>query len=229
MIAIAQSAVPVARCELLDATGVAAVNAWADLDEPAQPALFLEFHGSPAAVDEQVALVAAIAAECRGGELRWATREEDRRRLWRARHDAHFAQLALRPGSRSLVTDVCVPVSRLADCLEATAVDIAALPFPAPIVSHAGDGNFHCALLILPDDAEERAIAKRFAAPRRPRPRDGRNAHTGEHGVGLGKRDAMAAEHGAAAVELMRAVKRACDPDGILNPAKVLPPAPATA
>ena len=224
VIALIQQAVPLARIEFLDAAAIDAVNRHAGLDNQAVPTLFLEFHGSEAEVAAQVATVRATAAEHGAGTLRWATRPEERSRLWKARHEALWAVVALRPGSRSWTTDVCVPISRLADCIVKTTADMRALPFAGAIVGHVGDGNFHCMLPLDPGDPAELEAAGRFndRLVRRALAMDG--TCTGEHGIGHGKLDFMALEHGAG-LEVMRAIKRALDPDGILNPGKVLPPA----
>ncbi len=223
-IAIVQSGIPIARCELLDAPQMDAVNRYSGLDEPAVPTLFLEFHGSDAGVQEQVAHVEMVAHEFGGGAFRWAVQAEDRSRLWKARHDVYFSLLAYRPGCRSLTTDVCVPVSRLADCIEETALDIEAnLPYPAPIVGHVADGNFHCGLLLMPDDAEERRLAVEFSSRLVARALAMGGTCTGEHGVGLGKQRYLTAQYGPEAVAVMRTIKTALDPRGIMNPGKLLP------
>jgi D-lactate dehydrogenase (cytochrome) len=217
-----QSGIPVARCELLDANTVRAVNAYHGLDRAAVPTLFLEFHGSPAGVAEQVEAVRAIAADNGGGAFDLATRAEDRSRLWKARHDAYFAQVASRPGSRSVTTDACVPVSRLAECIEATIADMGPLAVPAPIVGHVADGNFHCAVLVLPGEEAEYAAAKAFTGRLAERAIAMGGTCTGEHGVGLGKREYLERQYGASGVALMRTIKRALDPHGLFNPDKIL-------
>jgi D-lactate dehydrogenase (cytochrome) len=223
-IVIVQSGVPIARCELLDGPQMDAVNKFSGLDEPAAPTLFLEFHGSEAGVREQVAHVETIATEFAGGAFRWAVQVEERSRLWKARHDVYFSVLAYRPGCRSLTTDVCVPLSRLADCIEATAADIEAnLPFPAPIVGHVADGNFHCGLALIPDDPEERRLAAEFSARLVARALEMGGTCTGEHGVGLGKQGYLTQQYGPETVAVMRTLKTALDPRGILNPGKLLP------
>jgi D-lactate dehydrogenase (cytochrome) len=220
-IAIVQAGVPVARCELLDTTMMRAVNAHSELDHPESPALFLEFHGTPAGVEEDARFAAEIAHEHGGGDFAWALRTEERNRLWRARHNAYFAGLALRPGCRSLSTDVCVPVSELAGCIEETLADVAGLPFPAPLLGHVADGNFHVILLIRPDDDEERRIADEFYDRLVARALVAGGTCTGEHGVGLGKRRRLVDQAGPA-IEVMQSVKRAPDPAGLLNPDKIL-------
>ena len=217
-----QSGIQVARCELLDQTMIRAVNAHSELGRPEAPTLFLEFHGSPAGVDEDARAVEEIAREHGGGNFSSSTKGEERSRLWRARHHAYFAALGLRPGARIVSTDVCVPVSRLAETIDATAADVAGLPFPAPIVGHVADGNFHVMLVIDPEDAGERATADAVHGRMVDRALAAGGTCTGEHGIGLGKRAKLAVQSGEA-VELMRALKTALDPQGILNPGKVLP------
>jgi D-lactate dehydrogenase (cytochrome) len=225
-IAAIQSGIPLARCELLDTLMVQATNRYSQLDEPESPALFIEFHGSEAGVREQVEAFEVIAAEFGGSAFRWATRTEDRTRLWNARHDAYFAQLALRPGCRMVTTDVCVPVSRLAECIAATNDDIATMPFPIPIVGHVADGNFHCGLLIDPGNQGERAAAKAFTARLAERAIEMGGTCTGEHGVGLGKMQALRAQYPPPTIALMAALKRTLDPVGIMNPGKVVAASP---
>ncbi len=221
-IATIQMGIPIARCELLDALTVRAVNAHSGLDLPPLPLLLFEFHGSPAAVREQAEAVQELARERGAQGFRWTASAEERSRLWAARHNAYFACLQLKPGCRSFTTDVCVPISRLAECIVATERDTAASPLPCPILGHVGDGNFHVAILADPDNAAEcdeaerlnrRIVARALAA-------DG--TCSGEHGVGLHKMDFLVDEHGADAVELMARIKRALDPLDILNPGKVL-------
>ncbi len=221
-IAIVQSGVPIARCELLDATMMRAVNAHDGLGHAESPTLFLEFHGSTAGVEDDARYVEELARENGGGDFAWATRQEDRSRLWRARHNAYFAGIGLRPGCRALTTDVCVPVSELAAAIDATVADVAGLPFPAPLLGHVADGNFHVMLLIDPDDAEDRRLAESVYDRIVDRAIAAGGTCTGEHGVGLGKRRALGAQSGEA-VEVMRALKHALDPSDCLNPGKVLP------
>jgi D-lactate dehydrogenase (cytochrome) len=221
-IATIQLGVPIARCELLDALTVKAVNARDKLGLPEQPLLLFEFHGSPASVEEQARTVEAIAAEHGGQGFRWATQPEDRTRLWEARHNAYFACLQLAPGCRSFTTDVCVPISRLADCINATIEDLAASFLPAPILGHVGDGNFHCAILADPADAREVAEAERLNTRIVERALAMDGTCTGEHGVGLHKMPFLREEHGDAALDLMARIKRAFDPLNILNPGKIL-------
>ena len=164
-----------------------------------------------------------ITATHGGQGFQWATRPEDRSRLWQARHDAYYACIGLRPGARSLTTDVCVPISRLADCIGETLADLQASGLTAPLVGHVGDGNFHLLLLADPDDPADMARAKQFSNRLVARAVEMDGTCTGEHGIGLGKRDYLAREHGDAAIEVMRAIKSALDPENLLNPGKILP------
>ena len=218
-----QLGVPVARIELLDALTVHAVNRFSKTSLREAPMLFFEFHGSPAGVEEQALTVQEIAAEHGGEGFEWATRPEDRTRLWSARHDVYFACINLRPGCRGVTTDVCVPISRLADCIAGAREDIAASGLTAPIVGHVGDGNFHTLILVDPDDPAEieRAEALNRKIVARALSMDG--TCTGEHGIGFGKQDFLLQEHGASAIASMQAVKRALDPENLLNPGKVVP------
>lgn len=222
VIATLQSGIPVARIELLDEVQMGASIAFSKLEEfrPA-PTLFLEFHGSAAGVAEQAEAVQALAAEYGGERFAWATAEEERSRLWKARHDAYWAGLALRPGSRGIATDVAVPISRLAEALLGCRQDIEASGLVAPIVGHVGDGNFHTVILI--DPADPASIEAAFALDRRivARALALGGTCTGEHGIGLGKREFLREEAGVEALDVMRAVKRALDPRGILNPGKL--------
>ena len=221
-IATIQSGIPVARIELLDALQVQAVNAYAKLNLPECPMLCLEFHGSPAGVAEQSERFGEIAADLAGGPFEWTAQAEDRTRLWQARHDAYWAALSLRPGARALASDVCVPISRLAECVTATQADVAASRLIAPIVGHVGDGNFHLSILVDTADADEvrrtEALLERLVA--RALAMDG--TCTGEHGIGQGKMKYLAAEHGGQALQAMRAVKSAFDPQNIINPGKIV-------
>jgi D-lactate dehydrogenase (cytochrome) len=219
-----QMGIPIARCELLDALTVRAVNARNKLGLPEQPMLLFEFHGSPASVAEQVAAVQAIARGHGAAGFQWANQPEERTRLWEARHNAYFACLQLKPGARSFTTDVCVPISRLAECIAETIRDTAASPLPAPILGHVGDGNFHCAILADPNDPAEIDEAERLnhRIVARALAMDG--TCTGEHGVGMHKMDFLRAEHGDDALELMARIKRSFDPLNILNPGKVVQP-----
>ncbi len=221
-IAIVQLGIPVARCELLDTDAMRAVNAHGGLSEPESPTLFLEFHGTETSVAEDAKAAASIAETNGGSSFRRATATDERSALWRARHDYHYAIVAQRPGARSVVTDVCVPVSRLAACIDETLADLDELPFPTGLVGHVADGNFHTSLVIDPTDERERARAAEYTARLTARAHALGGTCTGEHGIGLGKRDALRAEVGGA-VEVMRAIKVALDPHDIMNPGKVLP------
>ncbi|MCS6779249.1 MAG: FAD-binding protein [Geminicoccaceae bacterium] len=216
-----QAGVPVARIELLDPLQMEACIRFAKLDGfTAAPTLFLEFHGTAAGVAEQAQTVGAIAAEQGGSAFRWATRPEERSRLWQARHDAYYAALALRPGARGWSTDVCVPISRLADCIDETLADLAASRVTAPLVGHVGDGNFHLLLLVDPADEQEIARAKAVNERLVRRALAMGGTCTGEHGIGMGKVESLLEEHGPA-VEVMAAIKSALDPLGIMNPGKI--------
>jgi D-lactate dehydrogenase (cytochrome) len=221
-IATIQLGVPIARCELLDALTVKAVNQRDRLDLPELPLLLFEFHGSAASVEEQAKTVQEIAAEHGGQGFRWATQPEDRTRLWEARHNAYFACLQLKPGCRSFTTDVCVPISRLADCINETIADLEASFLPAPILGHVGDGNFHCAILANADDPREVEEAERLNTRIVERALAMDGTCTGEHGVGLHKMDFLRVEHGDDALDLMVRLKRAFDPLNILNPGKIV-------
>ena len=220
-IATIQSGIPVARIELLDALQVKACNAYSKLTLPEQPMLFLEFHGSAAGVAEQSERFGEIARELGGGPFEWATRAEDRTRLWQARHDAYFAARGLRPGTQPVATDVCVPISKLAECVTESQRDIAENRLLAPIAGHVGDGNFHLSLLIDMDDPDEVTRAEKFMERLVARALAMDGTCTGEHGVGQGKLKYLAAEHGSAALDVMRAIKGALDPQGIMNPGKI--------
>lgn len=211
-----------ARIELLDTAQVEACNAYSSLDLKPAPTLFLEFHGTAAGTREQVETFSEIASECGGGEFQWAEKEEDRKSLWKARHDAYWAALALRPGAKGIATDVCVPISRLAECVTETQKDIEALGLVAPIVGHAGDGNFHVLPLIDMENDSEIGAATEFLERLVNRALSMDGTCTGEHGVGSGKMKYMKAEHGAG-VDVMRAIKMSLDPHNILNPGKVVP------
>jgi len=217
-----QSGIPVARIELLDALQVRASNLYSKLALPETPTLFLEFHGSEAGVAEQAERFGEIAAEYGGGPFEWATKAEDRTRLWQARHDAYWSAFTLRPGVKITATDVCVPISRLADCVEETRLDLDASGLVAPLVGHVGDGNFHVSLLVDMDDAEEVARAEAFIGRLVERALAMEGTCTGEHGVGQRKMKYLEAEHGPGALDLMRALKRAVDPRNIMNPGKIV-------
>jgi len=217
-----QMGVAVARIELLDAASVAAVNAHSAMSLPVQPHLLLEFHGSETGVAEDAATFGEIATEYGGTGFDRATRTEDRNRLWKMRHDAYYAILASRPGHRAIVTDVCVPVSRLAEAVAETQADIAESGIAGPILGHVGDGNFHAILLIDPRNMAERAIAEGLSHRMALRALRLGGTCTGEHGVGMGKLGYMAEEHGAG-WDVMGQIKAALDPAGVMNPGKVVP------
>ncbi|MBT5299909.1 MAG: FAD-binding protein [Rhodospirillaceae bacterium] len=216
-----QSGIPVARVELLDDVQMDAVNRYSDLYYPVQSTLFFEFHGTPSGVEEQSAMVQDIAKEFGAADFQWTTKAEERTKLWQARHDAYYAGLALRPGSKGMATDVCVPLSRLAECIVETRKDIDQSGLIAPIVGHVGDGNFHLVLLMDPDDTDEIARIKALNERMIMRAIAMDGTCTGEHGVGSGKIDFLVAEHGEA-VSVMRAMKMALDPDNIMNPGKIV-------
>ena len=218
-----QMGIPVARIELLDEVQVDAINRYADFDYALKPTLFFEFHGTEAWVKEQAEMVKEISTEEGGSDFQWSTREQEKQKLWEARHNAYYAGLALRPGSKGWATDVCVPISRLADCILETRSDIEESGQLVPLVGHVGDGNFHLLFLIDPENEEEEL--KRY------QPLNDRLVEralrmggtcTGEHGIGSGKIKYMEAEHGDS-LDLMRQIKQAFDPDNLMNPGKMLP------
>jgi D-lactate dehydrogenase (cytochrome) len=222
VIATIQLGVPVARIELVDEVLMDAVNRHSKTSYAVAPTLLFEFHGdSDRNVSEQAGAVEAIAAERGGRGFEWATRLEDRERLWHARHNVHFASLALRPGCRAWATDVCVPISRLSDCIMETKAEHANLQFPVCLVGHAGDGNFHVIYLLDPSSDEELAIARRLNDRIVARALAMGGTCTGEHGVGYGKMKSLEAEHGEG-IDVMRAIKRALDPSNLMNPGKVV-------
>ena len=222
VIAVIQMGLSPARIEFLDADTVAACNAFSGLSLPVAPQLLVEFHGHPEGLAEDVSRFRALASEFGAEGLQWAERQEDRTRLWAARHAAYRAILASRPGAKAVVTDVCVPISRLAEAVEQTRTDIAASGIPGPILGHVGDGNFHAILMVDPLQAEEIAVAKALATRMAERALRLGGTITGEHGVGFGKLGLMAAEHGAG-WQVMGAVKRALDPLNLMNPGKLVP------
>ena len=218
-----QMGIPVARIELLDEVQVDAINRYSDFDYALKPTLFFEFHGTEAWVKEQAEMVKEISTEEGGSDFQWSTREQEKQKLWEARHNAYYAGLALRPGSKGWATDVCVPISRLADCILETRSDIEESGQVVPLVGHVGDGNFHLLFLIDPENEEEEL--KRY------QPLNDRlielalrmgGTCTGEHGIGSGKIKYMEAEHGES-LDLMRQIKQAFDPDNLMNPGKMLP------
>ena len=218
-----QMGIPVARIELMDEVQVDAINRYADFDYALKPTLFFEFHGTEAWVKEQAEMVKEISNDEGGSDFQWETREQERQKLWEARHNAYYAALALRPGSKGWPTDVCVPISRLADCILETRQDIDECGLFVPLVGHVGDGNFHLLFLIDPENEEEEL--KRY------QPLNDRLVEralrmggtcSGEHGIGSGKLKYMEAEHGDS-LELMRQIKQAFDPHNLMNPGKVIP------
>ncbi|MCH2395336.1 FAD-binding oxidoreductase [Oceanibaculum sp.] len=217
-----QSGIPVARIELLDEVQMGACIAYSKLEGyQTAPTLFFEFHGTEAGVAEQVEMVKAIAADFGGTDFKWATKSEDRTALWEARHKAYYAALSLRPGAKGWPTDVCVPISRLAECILETKKDIAASGMLAPLVGHVGDGNFHLVYVIDPDSPEELEQAKVLNDRMVMRALAMEGTCTGEHGVGYGKMDFLVAEAGEA-VSIMRQIKLALDPDNLMNPGKII-------
>ena len=216
-----QLGVPIARVELIDHNTVRMVNAYARLSLREEPLLLMEFHGSPAGVKEQAETVQEIASEFGGNAFEWADTPEERTRLWTARHNAYFAAIQSRPGCRAISTDTCVPISRLADCLLASVAEVDASGIPYFLVGHVGDGNFHFGYLIDPNDAEERAQAEALNHALVARAIALEGTCTGEHGVGLHKMGFLVDETGIGAVDMMRTIKRALDPQNILNPGKI--------
>ncbi|MCG6902217.1 MAG: FAD-binding protein [Rhodobacter sp.] len=221
VIATIQMGIPMARIEFVDPAMAEAFNLYAGANLPLAPHLLVEFHGSDASVAQDVDRFREIADDFGASGFDWATRPEDRTALWTMRHNAHYASQALRPGVRVLVTDICVPISRLAEAVEETRADIAAAPFPGTILGHVGDGNFHAELMFDENDADECAAVHKFSERIVERALRLGGTCTGEHGVGIGKLEYMAAEHGDAWA-VMGDLKRALDPDNIMNPGKVV-------
>ena len=221
VIEIIQVGVPIARCELLDANAVRAVNAHDKLGLAETPMLLMEFHGSDSGVAEQAATVQALAAGHGGTAFQWATTPEERTRLWTARHHAFLSGLQMRPGCRAVTTDCCVPISRLADAVTQALAEADAAGMPHFLVGHVGDGNFHVAYLIDPDEPKDRATAERLNHALVQRAIAAGGTCTGEHGIGLHKQGFLVEEAGLGAVAMMRQIKRALDPDNIMNPGKI--------
>ncbi|CAN0197964.1 unnamed protein product, partial [Phaeothamnion confervicola] len=211
-----------ARVELIDEMQIRAINAHSKLELAEAPTLFLEFHGSKAATEDGIAQFKALAEDEGALDYQWASGGEDRQRLWKARHEAYFSVKTTWPGKDVLATDVCVPISHLADCVLATQADIAATGLIAPIAGHAGDGNFHCSVVLDANDPAERTRVEGFLKRLAQRALDMDGTCTGEHGVGQGKIAYMNAEHGAG-IAVMRQIKQSLDPLGILNPGKIIP------
>jgi D-lactate dehydrogenase (cytochrome) len=220
VVEILQSGVPVARCELLDDDSVKAVNAYAKLDVPVRPTVFFEFHGTESSVKEQAEIAASVVSEHGGSDFEWSTKREDREKLWDARHNAYYATKAMRPGAKAWATDVTVPISKLAECIDETRRDISEAGVVAPILGHIGDGNFHVVLLFDQSDEEEIAVAKGLNESLVQRALSMGGTCTGEHGIGLGKIGALRDQHGEG-VDVMRSIKLALDPNGIMNPGKI--------
>ena len=221
VIQVIQCGIPIARIELLDELSVKAINSYSKMTLPEQPTLFLEFHGSQQAVEEQAEWVAALVAENGGGDFLWATQTEDRTRIWEARHNAYYASVALRPGCKGWSTDVCVPISALADCIRETREDLNGSFLLAPIVGHVGDGNFHVLFLIDPDKPEEIEEAYRLNGRMVERALKLGGTCTGEHGIGVGKLKYLRQELGDS-VDVMQSIKLALDPDQLFNPGKTV-------
>jgi D-lactate dehydrogenase (cytochrome) len=218
---LTMTGLPFARIEFLDEHQIRACNVHSNLGLAELPTLFLEFHGSESAVAEQSAMAQEVAATHGGTGFAWATRTEDRSQLWRARHLAYFAALALKPGCSNIVADVCVPVSALAECVGRARSEIDKAGLVAPILGHVGDGNFHVIFLLNPDlPAEQEAVERVYGAMVSHALELGGTC-TGEHGIGLGKKAKLRDQCGSDVVELMRAIKRAWDPKFILNPDKI--------
>ena len=215
-----QLGVPLARVEILDDAQMRAVNAWSKLDYPELTTLFFEFHGSPAGVAEQVETVKGLAGANGGGEFRWSNLPEERSRLWKARHEAYYAAVNLRPGGVGWATDVCVPMSRLAECIAETKTDLQSTTIPATILGHVGDGNFHVVFSVDAESEDEIREVEAINARIVQRALDMDGTCTGEHGIGLGKQKWLVEELGEA-VDLMRSIKQALDPQNLLNPGKI--------
>jgi len=218
-----QAGIPVARCDIVCDKTIAAINAYKKTSYRVAPTVFFEFHGTKASVVEQAEAVQAIARENGGMDFQWATRPEERNQLWDARHNAYFACLQIRPGSRAVSTDVCVPISRLAQCVHETMEDMKNYIAPVPLLGHIGDGNFHLMLLVDPAKPEETALAKEFNRRLVERALAMEGTCTGEHGVGLGKQESLRAELGEETISVMRDIKHVLDPENLMNPGKVVP------
>ncbi len=218
-----QAGVPIARCDIVCEKTVGAINAYKKTSYRVAPTVFFEFHGSKASVVEQAETVQAIAKENGGMDFVWATKPEERSQLWQARHDAYFACLQLKPGARAVSTDVCVPISRLAECVHETMEDVKDYINPVPLLGHIGDGNFHLMLMVDPDKPEQTELAKQFNQRLIERALKMEGTCTGEHGVGLGKMGSMRLELGDDMMDLMRDIKKVFDPEGLMNPGKVVP------
>lgn len=216
-----QMGIPMARIEFADAATARAFNAYAGTDMADAPHLMVEFHGSAESVAQDASRFGDIVADHGGSEFQWSAREEERRALWAMRHNGYYAVLALRPGAKALVTDICVPISQLAEAVEETQSDIAASGLVGPILGHVGDGNFHAILLVDPENPDDLKTAKALADRMSERALRLGGTSTGEHGIGMGKLGQMEAEHGAG-WDVMASVKQALDPQGIMNPGKLV-------
>ena len=222
VIVVIQSGIPVARIELLDEVQMGACIAYSKLEGyEARPTLFFEFHGTKASAAEQAEMVKAISDDFGGSAFQWTERAEERTKLWQARHDAYYAGMALSPGKKGIATDACVPISKLAECIVETRADIDRSGLIAPIVGHVGDGNFHLVIVVDPDDDDEMCRAHELNDRLIQRTLAYGGTCTGEHGIGQGKMQFLAAEHGEA-VSVMRSLKQALDPLNIMNPGKIL-------
>ena len=218
-----QLGIPVARIEIIDEVQLRVVNAYSKTNYPLAPTLFFEFHGiSDVSVDDQIRAVEEIAREHGAKEFRWAASLEDRNTLWQARHNAYYAAVASRPGARAWTTDICVPISHLAECILETQEDLKASKIEAPLVGHAGDGNFHLIIMLNPDDKTEFDTVTGISERLVKRALKFGGTCSGEHGVGFGKLKYLDAEHGAA-LDVMRSIKRAMDPNNLMNPGKLIP------
>jgi D-lactate dehydrogenase (cytochrome) len=218
-----QLGIPVARIEIIDEAQLQVVNAYSKTNYPLAPTLFFEFHGiSESSVEDQFRAVEEIAREHGAKGFKWAATLEDRTTLWQARHNAYYATVASRPGARAWTTDICVPISHLAECILETQADLKAANIIAPLVGHAGDGNFHLIIMLNPDDQAEFSAVTRLSERLVERALKFGGTCSGEHGVGVGKLKYLAAEHGAA-LDVMRSIKRAIDPNNLMNPGKLIP------
>ena len=218
-----QAGVPIARCDIVCEKTVDAINKYKKTSYRVAPTVFFEFHGTKTSVVEQAETVQAIAKENGGKDFVWATKPEERTQLWQARHDAYFACLQMKPGVRAVSTDVCVPISRLAECVAETMEDVKDYINPVPLLGHIGDGNFHLMLMVDPDKPEETELAKTFNKRLVERALKMEGTCTGEHGVGMGKMGSMRMELGDDVMDLMRDIKKVFDPEGLMNPGKVVP------
>ena len=218
-----QAGIPIARSEIVCDKTIDAINKYKKTSYRVAPTLFFEFHGSKASVVEQAEAVQEIARDNGGRDFIWATKPEERTQLWDARHNAYFACLQLRPGSRAVSTDVCVPISRLAECVRETMEDVKSYIAPVPLLGHVGDGNFHLMFLVDPAKPEETELAKSFNKRLVERALRLEGSCTGEHGVGMGKQESLRAELGDDVIDVMRDIKKLFDPENLMNPGKVLP------